>query len=459
MSDYITTYTKKHFTPLSPVAEDIDIRDIAHALSLIVRANGHFPEFYSVAQHSIHCAEEAMARKADPRKALLCLLHDASEAYIADVTRPLKRNLSEYREAEEKLQTAIYIKLTGFAPDKRELEFVSMVDDTLLCHEFKHYIGEQLFDEELELHSSPDFEFVPFKEIENKFIELFDKLTMQLERLKKVRMIALDLDGTLLLPGSSVSERVRSVLARAAERGVEIVPASGRSFEGMPDYVKSLPGVHYLVTANGADVYTVEGKRLYERSISCADAADLAKRITDKGIIVGVYIDGRGYMEREAFETVLDKGVPYRVWEYFKNTRTLVENLSEFIAENNRDVQIITCHFYNVAEDMRNEITSMIPGYKDMIYVWGGPANIDITHFEASKGFGLNVLAEMADIKYTAAFGDSENDADMLKKATFGFAMENGDRYAWDAADFVAISNADDGVADAIERLILHGDE
>ena len=124
MSDYITTYTKKHFTPLTPVADNIDIRDIAHALSLMVRANGHFPEFYSVAQHSIHCAREAIARKADPRMAILCLLHDASEAYIADITRPLKRNLEEYREAEYRLQTAIYEKFTGAAPDEREREFI-----------------------------------------------------------------------------------------------------------------------------------------------------------------------------------------------------------------------------------------------------------------------------------------------------------------------------------------------
>ena len=58
-------------------------------------------------------------------------------------------------------------------------------------------------------------------------------------------------------------------------------------------------------------------------------------------------------------------------------------------------------------------------------------------------------------MEYTASFGDSENDADMLRKASFGFAMANGDKYAFEAADFVARSNAEDGVADVIERLIL----
>ena len=59
---YITTVTGKHFYPLNPDQQNIDIEDIAHALSLICRANGHFRHFYSVAQHSLACAEEAAAR-------------------------------------------------------------------------------------------------------------------------------------------------------------------------------------------------------------------------------------------------------------------------------------------------------------------------------------------------------------------------------------------------------------
>ena len=455
MADYITTYTKKHFTPLLPKAEDIDIRDIAHALSLMVRANGHFPEFYSVAQHSLHCAREAMARKADPRKALLCLLHDASEAYIADITRPLKKNLEEYQKAEKNLQMMIYKTLTGAVPDKMEQDFIAEIDDDLLSDEFYHYMNEDLFEERADLKSNPEFTFVEFKKVEQEFIDLYNELSSKLRQLKKVNMIGLDLDGTLLSPDTTISERTKAVLERAAQEGIEIVPASGRSFEGMPYYVKNLPGVNYLVTTNGADVYTIDGKRLYERSVKCTDAVEITRFITEKGIIVGEYIDGRGYMERKLFETALDMGVPYEVWKYFKDTRTLVESLPEFIEKNNRDVQIITCHFQNVEETLRNEITAEVKNYEDLIYVWGGPENIDITHFEASKGYGLRVLGEITGKECSAAFGDSENDADMLKKAEFGFAMGNGDKFAYDAADYIALSNDKDGVADAIERLIL----
>lgn len=457
MSDYITTFTGKHFTPLDPLEKDIDIRDIAHALSLIIRAGGHYKEFYSVAQHSLHCAYEAMERCANPRLVLMCLLHDSAEAYIADVTRPVKRNIPEYKAAEQRILNAIYSKYLGILPDEKEIEFIKTIDDALLYHEFLHHMNEKLFDEAPYLNSEPDFSFVPFKNVEDEFLNIFEALIRQLSELKKVKIIGLDLDGTLFRSDKTISPRLTAVLQRAAEKGIEIVPASGRSFEGIPERVKSLPGVHYLITTNGADVYTLDGKRLYSRSMQCADAADITRRIIDRDVIVGAYIDGKGYMERSQYSLAEQRGTEQFVLDYFRETRTLVDGLPEFVIKNNRPVQIITPTFYGTPEDLRNEITELVHDYDNMIYVYGGPANIDISHPEASKGFGIAELARLKgiDASYTAAFGDSENDADMLRKAGFGFAMANGDKYAYGAADFIARSNDEDGVADAIEKLML----
>ena len=82
---YILTYKKIEFYPLNPKIEDIDIEDIAHALSLLCRANGHFKHFYSVGLHSINCASEAISRGYSQNVVLGCLLHDGSEAYLADI--------------------------------------------------------------------------------------------------------------------------------------------------------------------------------------------------------------------------------------------------------------------------------------------------------------------------------------------------------------------------------------
>lgn len=175
MADYITTSHKIHFTPTEPVLSDILIEDIAHALSLMTRANGHFPEFYSVAQHSIQCCEEAVARGYSERVILATLLHDASEAYLADITRPVKKNLTGYLEIEKQLQDAIYVRFLGSVPDEKERELIRQVDDSLLSNEFYHYMGEQLFEKQYELKSKPVFREEPMREMEAKFLELFHK--------------------------------------------------------------------------------------------------------------------------------------------------------------------------------------------------------------------------------------------------------------------------------------------
>lgn len=176
MSDYITTYTKIHFTPLEPKQEDFSIRDIAHALSLMTRANGHFPEFYSVGQHCIHCAREAMERGFSRRLVLACLLHDGSEAYLADITRPVKRNLPRYQETEGRLLTALYTRYLGADLSEEEAALIKLVDDTLLYYEFYHYMGEKLQPSPPEIFSQPVFETRAFGEVEEEYLQLFAAL-------------------------------------------------------------------------------------------------------------------------------------------------------------------------------------------------------------------------------------------------------------------------------------------
>lgn len=171
---YITTYKKIHFTPLDPRPEDILIEDIAHALSLMSRANGHFPAFHSVAQHCIECCQEALERGFGNRVALACLLHDASEAYLADITRPVKQHLPQYRSIENGLLHAIYNKyLNGITSDEQRL--VKEMDDTLLYYEFYHFMGEELSERPPITHI-PDFQELPFKTVEKQYLELFEKL-------------------------------------------------------------------------------------------------------------------------------------------------------------------------------------------------------------------------------------------------------------------------------------------
>ena len=100
--DWMQTYTGVRFYPMDPRPEELDIRDIAHALSLICRYGGHVDRFYSVAEHCV-----LMSQCVPEEHALWALLHDASEAYVGDMVRPLKRQLPEYEAAEGRVIAAI----------------------------------------------------------------------------------------------------------------------------------------------------------------------------------------------------------------------------------------------------------------------------------------------------------------------------------------------------------------
>lgn len=176
MKSNIVTYSKIQFDTLDPKTEDILIEDIAHALSMMTRANGHFPEFFSVGQHSIQCCKEAMARNYVPQVALACLLHDASEAYISDITRPVKKNMTMYLQIEEQLQNMIYEKFLGQAPSGEAAKMVDNIDDGCLYYEFEHFMDMQVFDTAPFMVSELSFDFVPMKDVEKEFLSLYYQL-------------------------------------------------------------------------------------------------------------------------------------------------------------------------------------------------------------------------------------------------------------------------------------------
>lgn len=172
----IKTYSGVMFDPLNPDPALIDIRDIAHSLSMLCRANGHFKSFYSVGQHSINCMREAAARGYSRRVQMACLLHDASEAYLADVTRPVKKELPRYLEIEAPLQDTIWMKYLGAPLTGEEYAQVFDIDDAVLAHEFLALMDTSLVDPTPQLRSTPEFGFTGFDICEAEFISLFLQL-------------------------------------------------------------------------------------------------------------------------------------------------------------------------------------------------------------------------------------------------------------------------------------------
>ena len=175
----IMTNSHKMFDPLAPETELIDIADIAHALSMLCRANGHFKSFYSVGQHCINCMREAKARGYSQRVQLGCLLQDASEAYLSDVTRPVKQELPQYKLIEEPLQAAIWAKWIAPSLTAEEEWLVFLVDDDILEREFIALMGHQLSPQLNPVLSQPEFSFTGFDTCKQEFLQLFEELTKE----------------------------------------------------------------------------------------------------------------------------------------------------------------------------------------------------------------------------------------------------------------------------------------
>lgn len=129
--DWMQTFTGRQFYPLDPRPEDVCIEDIAHALSLLCRYGGHCTTFYSVAEHSL-LVESAM-KSNDPRMRLGALLHDAAEAYLVDVPRPLKRHIPPYGQIELNVEVAISEKFDLYWPIKQPA--IGALDDRILLDE------------------------------------------------------------------------------------------------------------------------------------------------------------------------------------------------------------------------------------------------------------------------------------------------------------------------------------
>lgn len=172
MADYMNTYSGKLFSVIHPETDSIDVVDIAHALSLLCRGNGHVKHFYSVGQHCINCARLAKARGYSYEVQFACLLHDASEAYMSDVIRPLKKDLPYYQEIEHKLLTVIFEKygIKEYLTDNR----VKQIDDDLCHYDLRNLMNVNI--EVGYLEYIPDISFRNPMDVEKEYLEVFEEL-------------------------------------------------------------------------------------------------------------------------------------------------------------------------------------------------------------------------------------------------------------------------------------------
>lgn len=237
-----------------------------------------------------------------------------------------------------------------------------------------------------------------------------------------IRLIGLDLDGTVFDSQKRISPRTRSAIAAACARGVAVLPATGRPRAGLPDAFVQIPGVRYAITSNGGAVYDLAGGRcMAVDPLPKEDALWALVRGRELGGLIDVYVEGRAYTGAATFEA-------------------LVALTMLFTNEALRDTA------FRVYQDSgRFEVTSSIPN------------NLELNGKGVDKGKALLTLAGLLglDRSQVMACGDSINDLAMLRAAGLGVAMGNAAPEIAAAADVRTACNDEDGVAKAIEWYVL----
>lgn len=271
------------------------------------------------------------------------------------------------------------------------------------------------------------------------------------------KIIALDLDGTLLGFDRKLSPGNLAALRDAAEQGAEIVPATGRFYKGMPEEIRDLSFVNYAITINGAQVIDVRtGGTVYSALIHSEEAVGLLEYLDTLPVLYDCYYDGWGYMTEEMQNRAAEFISSDHVLKMVLTLRSPVPELKAWIREERRCPQKIQV-FTGTDTEYRDEVLrALTDRYPQFSITSSNPNNIEINSRDADKGIALLGLARALGIdrEDTIAFGDGLNDLSMVKAAGIGVAMANGCREIKEAADMITEDCGSDGVAAGIKKLL-----
>ncbi len=271
-----------------------------------------------------------------------------------------------------------------------------------------------------------------------------------------IRIMAFDLDGTLLDEQKRLSERTLSTLSRASSAGIELLISTGRGLVSLPAAVTALPLFRYAIISNGAHVVDLRTRTaVYSRLITEEMLAPAMPYISDPEIMREIFCDFQVYADERCLRDLPRYGVtPPRSIEYVLRTRTPVPDTMEVLRSRYGRIESINLIFSDQAKRHRYwEALAQIPSITVCSAL---PWNVEIGAENSSKAKALEAFAKMRGLSLAncMAFGDSSNDIEMIRAAGIGVAMQNAVDELKGSADYVTRSNEEDGCAFAIEQLL-----
>ena len=272
-----------------------------------------------------------------------------------------------------------------------------------------------------------------------------------------IKILAFDLDGTLLDDSKQIPQDNIDAIKRAAARGVQIVPATGRIYKGIPEALKSLPFMRWFITANGSYLYdAVEDRAAARAEIPAEEAVAFFEYADTLGVLYDCYQDNWGYMTADMLKVapgiIPDPGVR----KLITDLRAPVPELKAYLREKGTDVQKLQLYFTDM--QLRARMLEELPErFPHLAFSTSMPFNIEVNAPAATKGQCLISLCSILRVepKDSMALGDGTNDLDMLELSGIGVAMANAAPALLEAADYVTLSNNEAGFARAVERFVL----
>lgn len=271
-----------------------------------------------------------------------------------------------------------------------------------------------------------------------------------------IRLIALDLDGTTLNNDRVISEKNRQALAAAADQGVNIVIATGRPFCALPKDVFELKAVRYVLTSNGASITDLqEDKTFYENCLSPLAVEKAVELLKQHDYMIEGFVHGSAYIDRSYYEEVQKTGRSFRNVDYILQTRKPVDDIYQFMLDNREHIENINVNFEDLSEKpaMRVKLETL----PEATITSSFKHNLEIGGATTSKAEALRQMGNLLGVaqEEMMAIGDSPNDIAMLLASGMPIAVGNAEEEVKAVAKYVARTNHEDGVADAVERFVL----
>lgn len=273
----------------------------------------------------------------------------------------------------------------------------------------------------------------------------------------KIRLVALDLDGTTFNSAGEVSERTEDTLSRCRDAGVHVVVSTGRAYNSLPDQIKNVSGIEYAITSNGAHInYIKTGETIYDDYLDPHAVDEVARLKERTGADIEVFIGGVAYIDESYYKYVEAYGETYRNREYILWSRKPVPDVVAMMLENKDKIENVN-FCYKTIEDL-DKARPEVSAIANATITSSFPNNLEVGGPNTSKKTALIELMRRlgTDRSELMCCGDAPNDIEMLEYAALGVAVANAWGGTKDHADYITASNDDDGVALAIERFVLN---